>query len=71
MDQYDNSIKKINNINNINKIKLHKMIFIFNALENGWSIKKNKEKYVFQKKHNNEKEIFLDNYLNIFIKNNI
>ena len=71
MEIYENSMKNINNINNISKIKLHKMIFIFNALENGWSIKKNNEKYVFQKKHNNEKEVFLDNYLNIFIKNNI
>ena len=40
MEIYENSMKNINNINNISKIKLHKMIFIFNALENGWSIKK-------------------------------
>ena len=26
----------------INKIKFHKMIFLFNALEEGWSIKKKK-----------------------------
>ena len=59
------------NTQKIDNIEQHKMIFILNALENGWSIKKNKKKYFFQKKHNNEKEIFLDNYLNIFIKNNI
>ena len=50
----------------IDNIELQKMIFIFNALENGWTIKKNNEKYIFQKKHNNKKEIFLDNYLKKF-----
>ena len=55
----------------IDNIELQKMIFIFNALENGWTIKKNNEKYIFQKKHNNKKEIFLDNYLKKFVNKNL
>ena len=47
------------------------MVFIFNALENGWTIKKNNKKYIFKKKHNNENEILLDNYLKKFVNNNI
>ena len=32
---------KIDGINlNISSSKMHKMIFLFNALENGWTIKK-------------------------------
>ena len=34
------------------------MAFSFNALENGWTIKKYKEVYKFTKNHQGEKEIF-------------
>jgi hypothetical protein len=62
---------KINNIDlNVNSNKLHKMIFIFNALENGWTIKKKNKKYIFSKNHEGKKEIFSDNYLTSFIKDN-
>ena len=29
----------------IDKIKFQKMVFLFNALDNGWSIKKRKDSY--------------------------
>jgi hypothetical protein len=62
---------KINNVDlNVNSNKLHKMIFIFNALENGWTIKKKNKKYIFSKNHEGKKEIFSDNYLTSFIKDN-
>lgn len=61
----------LNNINdNINIDKLKIMIFLYNALENGWVIKKNNESYVFNKKHHGKKEIFNDNYLATFIEEN-
>jgi hypothetical protein len=47
-----------------------KMAFINNALENGWSIKKNQESYVFTKKHEGKKEMFSDSYLSTFMKDN-
>ena len=62
---------KINNIDlNVNSNKLHKMIFIFNALENGWTIKKKNKKYIYSKNHEGKKEIFSEDYLTSFIKDN-
>jgi len=43
----------------IDKPKLQKMIFIMNALEKGWTVKKSDESYIFMKKHENRKEIFM------------
>uniref|UniRef100_A0A6C0AZ97 Ryanodine receptor Ryr domain-containing protein n=1 Tax=viral metagenome TaxID=1070528 RepID=A0A6C0AZ97_9ZZZZ len=55
----------------IDNIIMQKMVFIYNALENGWDIKKNNEKYIFSKKHEGKKEVFLDSYLRQFLENNI
>ena len=52
----------------INKKKLHKMIFIFNALEDGWTIKKRKKSYYLLKKHEGKTEIFQDSFLPTFMK---
>lgn len=54
----------------LSKPQFQKMIFIMNALEKGWSIKKAQESYIFTKKHENKKEIFQENYLEEFIKSN-
>jgi hypothetical protein len=48
-----------------------KMIFIMNALNDGWSVKKNQDKYIFKKKHENKVEIFQEDYLATFIMNNM
>ncbi len=62
---------KINNVDlNVNANKLHKMIFVFNALENGWTIKKKNKKYIFSKNHEKKREIFREDYLSSFIKDN-
>jgi hypothetical protein len=58
------------------KIKLdnftvQKMIFINNALESGWSIKKVEEKYIFSKRHENKREVYLDSYLENFLNANM
>jgi hypothetical protein len=55
----------------INKIKFQKMVFLFNALENGWSIKKRNDSYIFTKNHEGKKEIFKESYLSIFMKENL
>jgi len=54
----------------IEKIKFQKMVFLYNALENGWSIKKRKESYIFTKNHEGKKEIFDESYLSIFMREN-
>jgi hypothetical protein len=48
-----------------------KMSFIMNALENGWSVKKDDNKYIFSKKHENRKEVFKEDYLIGFLEDNI
>jgi hypothetical protein len=55
----------------LDSLELQKMIFIFNALEEGWQIKKDNDKYIFIKQHKNQQEIYLDKYLDDFIKNNL
>lgn len=54
----------------INKIKFQKMVFLFNALDDGWSIKKRGESYIFTKNHEGKKEIFDEKYLSTFMKEN-
>jgi hypothetical protein len=49
---------------------VQKMMFIMNALEKGWSVRKSKDSYIFTKKHENKKEIFQENYLETFIASN-
>ena len=62
---------------NINKeietdfIKIQKMRFIYNAIEDGWNVKKIDNKYVFTKKHEGKKEIYLETYLQKFIEDNM
>jgi hypothetical protein len=46
------------------------MVFLYNALENGWSIKKRNDSYIFTKNHEGKKEIFEESYLSIFMKDN-
>jgi hypothetical protein len=63
----------IHNIPNI-EISKHlftKMSFIYNAVQNGWNVKKKKESYIFTKKHQGKKEVFLDTYLNDFVEENV
>jgi len=60
-----------NNKIKINTITFKKMLLIYNALEEGWSIKKQNTSYVFTKKHENKKEIIEDSYLLKFMKSNL
>jgi len=54
----------------LDNTKFQKMIFLFNALEEGWSIKKSNNSYIFKKNHEGKKEIFLESYLSRFMKDN-
>lgn len=55
---------------NINEKQLKIMVFIMNALEKGWSIKKKKEQFIFTKKHEGKLEVFDEKYLETFIQSN-
>ena len=55
----------------IDCILLQKMIFLYNALDKGWSIKKKKNAYVFTKNHEGKKEVMLDDYLKRFMLDNL
>jgi len=57
--------------NKIDCILLQKMIFIYNALEKGWTIKKKENLYVFTKNHEGKKEVLLENYLKKFMMENL
>ena len=52
-------------------ITLQKMSFIYNALETGLTIKKNEDKFVFSKKHEGKREVYLEEYLQKFIESNL
>lgn len=47
------------------------MQFIINAIEGGWSVKKNNDNYIFTKKHEGKREIFMSDYLERFIYKNM
>jgi hypothetical protein len=57
-------------VENISFEHLQKMIFMYNALEKGWSIKKINDSYYFKKPHENKEEIFSDTFLSNFVKEN-
>ena len=59
----DNKVK-------VDLLQFQKMGFIYNTIENGWTVKKRDNKYVFTKNKKGEKEVFLDTYLRQFIENN-
>jgi len=55
----------------VDHIKFQKMLLIFNALNEGWTIKKRNDSYIFVKTHEGKKEVFLDSYLTKFMKTNL
>ena len=61
-------INKLDNNEPINGIVLQKMKFILNALNKGWTIKKEKNEFIFTKPHEGKKEVFSDNYLLTFME---
>jgi hypothetical protein len=47
------------------------MVFLYNALDNGWAIKKRNKSYIFTKYHEGKKEVYDESYLSVFMKDNI
>ena len=55
----------------IDLITFQKMNFIMNAIETGWSVKKSDGNYIFSKKHEGKREVFMSDYLEKFIDKNM
>lgn len=62
---------EIQNSSQVSKQAFQKMLFIINALEQGWAVRKNNDTYIFTKKHENRQEIFQENYLETFVASNL
>jgi len=54
----------------VNKSVFQKLVFLANALEQGWAVKKNNDTYIFTKKHENRQEVFQEDYLATFLLSN-
>ena len=48
-----------------------KMNFIYNAIQDGWTVKKRNDTFVFQKKHEGKRQVFKPDYLETFIETNM
>jgi hypothetical protein len=55
----------------VKKKNFQKMLFLTNAIEKGWSVKKIDSAYVFIKKTENKKEVLRTDYLEKFIDENL
>lgn len=64
------SLKDLENLK-IDVIKFQKMLLLFNSIEQGWSVKKRDDSYVFTKSHEGKKEVLEDSYLKKFMKTNL
>lgn len=68
----DTTVSKGTNVPlQMNSAQFQKMAFLYNALQDGWTIKKQDNSYIFRKKHEGKQEVFLDTYLNTFVKSNL
>jgi hypothetical protein len=66
------SLKDLENSNlKVDVIKFQKMLLLFNSIEQGWTVKKRNDSYVFTKNHENKKEIIDNSYLLKFMKTNL
>jgi hypothetical protein len=54
----------------VDKTTFQKMVFVYNAINDGWSVKKTNDSYIFSKNHEGKREIFSEDYLLTFMKAN-
>jgi len=59
------------NISTTEVIKNKKYKFIFNAIDDGWTVRKEKAFYIFTKEKSTDKNIFSEEYLQDFIIKNL
>jgi hypothetical protein len=56
---------------NIDSVTFQKMMFLYNSINDGWTIKKRKDSYIFIKNHEGKREVFQDSYLMKFMQDNM
>jgi hypothetical protein len=49
---------------------LKQMIFIMNAIENGWTVKKQNDCYIFSNKLSNKREVYDSDFIEKFVCEN-
>jgi hypothetical protein len=65
------TLKDLENNVKVDAIKFQKMLLLYNSIEQGWSVKKRNDSYVFSKNHEGKKEVLEDSYLLKFMKTNL
>ena len=69
------SLENIQDLENagvqVDIIQFQKMLLMYNAIEDGWTVKKKQDAYVFSKPHENKKEVFENNYLLRFMRSHL
>lgn len=65
-------LKDLENENiKIDIIKFQKMLLLYNSIEQGWSVKKKNDSYVFTKNHEGKKEVLEESFLLKFMTTNL
>jgi len=54
----------------IENIEFQKMLFLFNAVNNGWTVKKDNGAFIFKKNHEGKREVFEESFLHSFVRDN-
>lgn len=64
------NIESLANLDNVKVdiVTFQKMVFLFNSIEQGWTVKKREGAFVFTKPHENKKEVIADSYIMQFMK---
>lgn len=69
------SLENIQDLENagvqVDIVQFQKMLLMYNAIEDGWTVKKKQDAYVFSKPHENKKEVFENNYLLRFMRSHL
>ena len=56
-------------MNSTDNSEMQKALFVWRAVDKGWTVKKRGNTYVFTKPHENKKQIYTDTYLREFVVN--
>jgi hypothetical protein len=67
----NDAMNLVNSSIQMDAIQFQKMTFVYNALQDGWTVQKHEDSYIFRKKHEGKKEVFLDTYLSKFVNSNL